>query len=101
MSDFVEIHIPGETVAKGRPRFSGKGKRPYTPGKTRWWENFAAICAKNGIVWCDDSQVVSSYEWKYYGSEPGVYVRIEPYFNVAPANVGSRNDFWRIVKNDR
>lgn len=35
----IRILIPGEPVAKGRPRF-GKG-RAYTPEKTATWETFA------------------------------------------------------------
>lgn len=35
----LRIHIPGEPVAKGRPRFA-RG-RAYTPEKTASWEAFA------------------------------------------------------------
>ena len=38
------IHIPGEPVAKGRPRFA-QG-RIYTPAKTAKWEQLAAYCAR-------------------------------------------------------
>ena len=34
--------IPGQPVAKGRPRFSAKHGRTFTPAKTRNWEAFAA-----------------------------------------------------------
>lgn len=37
--------IPGQPVAKGRPRFAriGKGVRAYTPAKTQRWEDNAAV----------------------------------------------------------
>jgi Holliday junction resolvase RusA-like endonuclease len=40
----ISVHIPGEPVAKGRPRF-GQG-RTYTPAKTAKWEQLAAFCAR-------------------------------------------------------
>jgi len=41
----VRIVIPGEPVAKGRPRF-GAGLRPYTPAKTRQAEGIASSAAR-------------------------------------------------------
>lgn len=38
------VNIPGQPVAKGRPRFSQNG-RTYTPAKTRIWEKSARILA--------------------------------------------------------
>lgn len=40
----IVVHVPGEPVAKGRPRF-GQG-RTYTPAKTRKWEDLAATCGR-------------------------------------------------------
>ncbi len=34
--------IPGKPIGKGRPRFSAKAGRAFTPQKTRNWEAFAA-----------------------------------------------------------
>lgn len=44
----IIIHFRGEPVAKGRPRFTGKG-RPYTPAKTRNWETSAKYIAQQAM----------------------------------------------------
>ena len=137
MSHVVRIVLPGEPVAKGRPRFTMRGgyARAYTPDKTReyearlteagrdamagaeplegplslimhvrlpipasWkpahkvsaetggtrptskpdWDNYAKCCdALNGVVWCDDSQIVQATVVKMYSAEPGITVEVE------------------------
>ena len=50
-SETLVVGIPGEPVAKGRPRFNGKTGTVYTPTKTRSaekaiaWEAKRAACA--------------------------------------------------------
>lgn len=43
--------IPGQPVAKGRPRFArvGAGVRAYTPAKSQRWEDFAALCMRSQV----------------------------------------------------
>lgn len=38
MSDIITIRLPGVPVGKGRPRFSRRSGRAYTPEKTRGYE---------------------------------------------------------------
>lgn len=47
----IEIHIPGEVIAKGRPKFSTRGgfARAYTPKKTRDYEALVATYAKKAV----------------------------------------------------
>lgn len=131
----IHLSIPGEPVAKGRPRFT-RGGHAYTPSKTRYYEwqiqqaarramngraplegplavnvqvflhipaswskkkrvaalagtvlpiirpdieNFSkgALDGMNGIVYRDDSQVVSLYARKNYAAVPGMEIWIE------------------------
>lgn len=44
MSIDIDIHVPGEPVAKGRARVTMRGT--YTPKRTRDWEKRAALAAK-------------------------------------------------------
>lgn len=132
MMEIITFEIPGEPVAKGRPRF-GQG-RTYTPEKTRQYEakvkheamkhapenplsgplevrlvfyrpmlsrfsrkkqkeaedgllrpttrpdadNLAKsiLDPMNGIIFEDDSQVVTLIAEKYYSTEPRVFVEI-------------------------
>lgn len=39
----LQVHIPGEPVAKGRPRFNGKTGRTYTPKRSATAENYARL----------------------------------------------------------
>lgn len=39
----------------------------------------AILDAMNGVVFCDDSQIVRSFTTKLYAEQPGVDVRIEAY----------------------
>lgn len=39
----LQVHIPGEPVAKGRPRFNGKTGRTYTPKRSASAENYARM----------------------------------------------------------
>ena len=41
----IEFRIPGEPVAKGRPRFTRFSRRPYTPEKTAAWEMHIKVYA--------------------------------------------------------
>jgi Holliday junction resolvase RusA-like endonuclease len=133
----VAFSIPGQPVAKGRPKFARRGAHmvAYTPEKTASYENLVrmaaaavmagrapssapialsvelgmqipaswskkrqalaaagAICATkkpdadnilkgikdgcNGIVWCDDAQVVRIHVSKRYSERPQALVRI-------------------------
>lgn len=133
----IQFHVPGEPVAKGRPRFARRGNfvSTYTPTKTKDyeakvrglameamqgrspldtpilavikicmpvpvsyskarrqacldtrelptkkpdWDNVAKAITDslNGIVYVDDSQIVSVYITKRYGTEAGVDVTI-------------------------
>lgn len=135
----IFILVPGEPVAKGRPRFAKRGNfvQAYTPAATRdyeqkvaiearrtmrslaplvgaveidldlylpirpsWtrkrqemarqglerpisssdWDNYAkAVCdAFNGIVWMDDSQVVSARVRKFYCDQPRIVATVRP-----------------------
>lgn len=129
----LHVHVPGEPVAKGRPRITRDG-HAYTPGRTRsaeaWvkgcivqqvgqpclegpldldvivvlaipvsWprkkregaaaglvrpvsrpdlDNYAKlICdAGNGLLWKDDSQIVSATLAKAYGQKPGITLTV-------------------------
>lgn len=42
----IVLHFLGNPVAKGRARFTRKGRSPYTPARTRLWENRAKDIAK-------------------------------------------------------
>jgi Holliday junction resolvase RusA-like endonuclease len=48
----IHVHhfviVPGQPVAKGRPRFSIAG-HAYTPAKTKQWEDLAALCFRQAI----------------------------------------------------
>ncbi len=133
-SECVEIRVLGEPVAKGRPRVTKSGVT-FTPGKTRRWEQVAALLAQeqmagravldgplevtvvaewevpaswpkwktemardggvahtsrpdldnvakaavdalNGVVFRDDSQIVSLIVHKRYGVKPGLVIRV-------------------------
>jgi len=47
MNDSIKFTVPGEPVAKGRPKFTNAGKFPraYTPAKTRNYEDWVALNA--------------------------------------------------------
>ncbi len=47
----VDFTVPGDPVAKGRPRFArvGKGVRAITPAKTRAYEDIVAITATQAM----------------------------------------------------
>ena len=42
--DVIRFVVPGDPVAKGRPRFVRATGRTYTPEKTARYENFVGIC---------------------------------------------------------
>ncbi len=46
MSGPITIVVPGRPVPKGRPRFSGRGRRPHTPPKTAAAERKIALIAR-------------------------------------------------------
>ncbi len=48
----IRITIPGDPVAKGRPRFSSQGgfARAYTPGKTRSYEARLAEAGRDAMA---------------------------------------------------
>ena len=52
MTISLRIVVPGQPVAKGRPRFSSRGGfvRSYTPGPTRAYEAEVAIYAREAMV---------------------------------------------------
>lgn len=137
MPAVIEFTIPGQPVAKGRPKFARRGANvvAYTPAKTASYENLVKIAATlamagqpptdgpvhlavslalqvpaswsakrralalagsiratkkpdadnvlkgikdgcNGIVWCDDAQVVRIVLSKDYGAVPGALVTV-------------------------
>lgn len=43
MDDIIEFNVPGQPVAKGRPRFSTITGRTYTPEKTTNYENLVRL----------------------------------------------------------
>ncbi len=43
----VTFHIPGQPIAKGRPRFNRASGRAYTPAKTVKWESTAAVMIRS------------------------------------------------------
>jgi len=45
----IAITIPGDPVAKGRPRMTKSG-RAYTPVKTRQYENYVRACAAQSMI---------------------------------------------------
>jgi len=124
----ISFFVPGEPVAKGRPRLSVRGRfaHAYTPEKTRNFEAYVRYCAQehapdvpldcplncrvqfifsrpkslpkkvfhhtkkpdldnlvkildalNGIIWVDDSRIVSLEVNKIYGAKPGFAIEIE------------------------
>lgn len=48
MNELVTFAVPGEAVAKGRPRFSRNG-HTYTPEKTVNYENLVRVCYKEQV----------------------------------------------------
>jgi len=54
MSLIFEFEIPGDPVAKGRPRFTRQG-RAYTPAKTANYEKSGRIIAKD--LWGDQAPI--------------------------------------------
>lgn len=56
----AKFTIPGEPQGKGRPRFTGKGKRPTTPDNTVFYENLVKVEFQrqcHGIKFPDDSMI--------------------------------------------
>ncbi len=52
----IKVMIKGEPVGKGRPRFTRSGQ-PYTPEKTKQYENYVKWCYKSqngGIRYSED-----------------------------------------------
>lgn len=41
----ITFEVPGDAVAKARPRFNGKTKRTYTPAKTKHYETHVKTVA--------------------------------------------------------
>lgn len=130
----LTVHVPGEPVAKGRPRVT-KGGTAYTPQRTRSAEAWVKACivqqvgqpclegplaldvavvldipvswprkkregaqrgevrptsrpdldnyaklvcdAGNGLLWRDDSQIVSAMLSKRYGDKPGITISVQ------------------------
>ena len=62
----IFILVPGEPVAKGRPRFAKRGAfvTTYTPEKTREY------------AWMDDSQVVEASVTKQYSEDPCAIIKV-------------------------
>lgn len=54
----IEFEVPGQPVAKGRPKFARRGKfvTTYTPEKTRTYEELVSWCAKGVMMGNDPMQ---------------------------------------------
>lgn len=58
------VVIPGKPHGKARPRFSGYGRRPYTPEQTRQYEDLIRVCWKQ-----------QAGGWDVYGGAVGISIR--------------------------
>ena len=78
--------VPGEPVAKGRPRFARQGQyvRTYTPKKTEDYEKFVQLC------WRRQSGVV-------FPKRTALAVKIRAYFKI-PKSISNRKRAEMIGK---
>lgn len=78
--------VPGEPVAKGRPRFARQGQyvRTYTPKKTEDYEKFVQLC------WRRQSGVV-------FPERTALAVKIRAYFKI-PKSISNRKRAEMIGK---
>ena len=63
MKPSVPIVLPGEPVAKERPRVNTKTKTVYTPKATKDYENFVAVAAKAAGMKFGPDRVIVNMEF--------------------------------------